>query len=95
MDRAHRIGQLKPVTVHRILIGKTVEDRIIELQKRKREVIDAALDENASRGIGRLGRQELIYLFNGPADVRETAPRPVPQSNLQASDMGSTSLSVI
>jgi len=75
VDRAHRIGQQRPVKVHRILIEKTVEDRIIELQNRKRKLVEAALDEKASQGLGRLGRQELIYLFNGGAE-RETAPRP-------------------
>src|SRR5277367_3619552 len=74
VDRAHRIGQQRPVKVHRILIEKTVEDRIIELQNRKRKLVEAALDEKASQGLGRLGRQELIYLFNGGAE-RETAPR--------------------
>lgn len=75
VDRAHRIGQQKPVKVHRILIENTVEDRIIELQNQKRKLVDAALDEKASRGLGRLGQRELIYLFG--ADVeRETAARP-------------------
>ena len=75
VDRAHRIGQQKPVQVHRILIAGTVEDRIIELQNKKRKLVEAALDEKASQGLGRLGRQELIYLFNGGAE-RETAPHP-------------------
>ncbi len=75
VDRAHRIGQQKPVKVHRILVQNTVEDRIIDLQNRKRKLVEAALDEKASQGLGRLGRQELIYLFNGGGE-RETAPRP-------------------
>lgn len=32
IDRAHRIGQTRPVTVTRITIKDTVEDRILELQ---------------------------------------------------------------
>ena len=63
VDRAHRIGQRRPVTVHRILIQNTVEDRIMDIQNRKREVIDSALDENASRSISRLGAKDLAYLF--------------------------------
>jgi hypothetical protein len=74
VDRAHRIGQQKPVKVHRILVEKTVEDRIIELQNNKRKLVEAALDEKASQGLGRLGRDELIYLFNGNGE-RETAAR--------------------
>jgi hypothetical protein len=83
VDRAHRIGQQKPVKVHRILVEKTVEDRIIELQNKKRQLVEAALDEKASRGLGRLGQQELIYLFNGGAE-RETAPRPAVSLGLES-----------
>jgi SNF2 family DNA or RNA helicase len=32
IDRIHRIGQVKPVIVHRIVIADTVEDRILALQ---------------------------------------------------------------
>lgn len=63
VDRAHRIGQQREVQVHRILIEKTVEDRIIELQERKRELVDAALDEGESKSLGRLSERELAYLF--------------------------------
>ncbi|PGH12865.1 hypothetical protein AJ80_06574 [Polytolypa hystricis UAMH7299] len=67
IDRAHRIGQMRPVIVHRILVENTVEDRILELQDKKRELIEGALDEGASRNIGRLGTRELAYLFGvGP-----------------------------
>lgn len=63
IDRAHRIGQQRQVQVHRILVEKTVEDRILELQEKKREVIEGALDENASKNVSRLGTRELGYLF--------------------------------
>lgn len=35
IDRVHRIGQMKDVVVHRIFINNTVEDRILELQRKK------------------------------------------------------------
>ena len=63
IDRAHRIGQRRPVQVHRVLVPNTVEDRIIALQEKKRAVIEGALDENASASIGRLGTRELAFLF--------------------------------
>ena len=63
IDRAHRIGQRRDVFVHRILVPDTVEDRIIALQERKRELIEGALDETASKSIGRLGVRELAFLF--------------------------------
>ena len=63
IDRAHRIGQLKPVRVHRILVPDTVEDRILALQEKKRDLIESALDEGASQRIGRLGTRDLAFLF--------------------------------
>ncbi len=66
IDRAHRIGQQKPVDVHRILVPNTVEDRILALQEKKRELIEGALDEKASQSIGRLGTRELGFLFDVP-----------------------------
>ncbi|KAI9835451.1 MAG: hypothetical protein M1819_002369 [Sarea resinae] len=84
IDRAHRIGQLKPVRVHRILVENTVEDRIINLQEQKRQLIEGALDEKASQNIGRLGIRELAYLFvrhpqtTWPIPTRPTTPRAAP-----------------
>lgn len=63
MDRAHRIGQLRPVYVHRLFIKESVEDRILALQEKKRLVIDAALDEKEIRNTLRLNQNELLYLF--------------------------------
>jgi SNF2 family DNA or RNA helicase len=63
IDRAHRIGQVRPVKVHRVLVEATVEDRIIELQDKKRALIEEALDEKEHQNISRLGVQELAYLF--------------------------------
>ncbi|KAE8145855.1 SNF2 family N-terminal domain-containing protein [Aspergillus avenaceus] len=63
IDRAHRIGQMREVQIHRILVQNTVEDRILELQDKKRELIEGALDEKASKNVSRLGTRELAYLF--------------------------------
>ncbi len=49
-DRAHRIGQEKPVFVYRLLTEGTVETRIRELQERKRSLFQGLLEgqENAA-----------------------------------------------
>ena len=44
-DRAHRIGQQKVVTSYKLIAEDTVEEKILRLQRRKRQVIDAALDD--------------------------------------------------
>ncbi|WP_052572753.1 DEAD/DEAH box helicase [Haloferula sp. BvORR071] len=41
-DRAHRIGQSRPVTVYRLLTRGTVEERVRRMQDQKRAVINAA-----------------------------------------------------
>ncbi|OJJ73280.1 hypothetical protein ASPBRDRAFT_173837 [Aspergillus brasiliensis CBS 101740] len=64
VDRAHRIGQVRPVQIHRIVVKDTVEDRILELQDKKRELVEGALDEKASSNLSRLGARELAFLFN-------------------------------
>lgn len=63
MDRAHRFGQTKTVNVYKLLIRDSVEDRILDLQERKKEVINAALDEKELKNSSHLGRRELGYLF--------------------------------
>ena len=47
-DRAHRIGQTRPVTVYRLLTRNTVEERVRRLQESKRAVIDAATGDPES-----------------------------------------------
>jgi superfamily II DNA or RNA helicase len=42
-DRAYRIGQTRPVQVHRLIAEGTVEDRIADMLRRKRELADAVL----------------------------------------------------
>jgi superfamily II DNA or RNA helicase len=42
-DRAHRIGQTRPVLVHRLVARDTVEERILALQQHKRALADVAL----------------------------------------------------
>ncbi|KAK9474748.1 SNF2 family N-terminal domain-containing protein [Dipodascopsis tothii] len=63
IDRAYRIGQTRRVAVHRIVISDSVEDRILQLQDKKRKLIEAAMDEKELKDIGRLNSQELAYLF--------------------------------
>lgn len=42
-DRAHRIGQDRPVMVYRLVAKDTVEERVLDLQDRKRTIAESAL----------------------------------------------------
>jgi SNF2-related domain/Helicase conserved C-terminal domain len=48
-DRAHRIGQTKSVFVHKLVCRGTIEDRILDLQKRKASLVEALLSEETSK----------------------------------------------
>ncbi|KAF3337267.1 SWI/SNF-related matrix-associated actin-dependent regulator [Carex littledalei] len=64
IDRAHRIGQSRPVCVSRLTVENTVEDRILALQQKKREMVASAFgeDEMGSHQT-RLTVEDLEYLF--------------------------------
>ncbi|KAJ3290082.1 hypothetical protein HK104_007024 [Borealophlyctis nickersoniae] len=63
IDRVHRIGQVaENVKVMRLTIPGTVEDRILQLQERKREIARGALGDGAIKS-GRLSIADLIFLF--------------------------------
>jgi superfamily II DNA or RNA helicase len=62
-DRAHRMGQQRPVTVYRLVSKDTVEERILELQQKKRALSQAALDEGTLGAA--LTREDLLSLLDG------------------------------
>lgn len=60
-DRAHRIGQLRPVTVYKIVAKGTIEEAILDMQGRKRELVANLL---SGTGDGpQLSTDELIGLL--------------------------------
>ncbi|KAI1279466.1 hypothetical protein F5Y07DRAFT_387588 [Xylaria sp. FL0933] len=63
IKRAHRLGQTRPVITYRILVKETVEDRIIALQEKKRQLVSDVLNAEARRGVSRLSVSELAGLF--------------------------------
>ncbi|KAE8371299.1 SNF2 family N-terminal domain-containing protein [Aspergillus bertholletiae] len=63
VGRVHRIGQRRPVHVHRILVPDTVEDRILDLQDKKRQLIERVLDDRVDVQPVRLGNTDFAYLF--------------------------------
>jgi superfamily II DNA or RNA helicase len=65
-DRAHRIGQDKPVMVYRLVCEDTVEQKMVELGRRKREVAESALGRDVSGG-KRLTKEDIDDLLRTPA----------------------------
>ena len=67
-DRAHRIGQDKPVFVYKLLTEGTVEQRVAELQARKQALADAMLDGGGAAA-GSLSADDLDLLFAPVTDT--------------------------
>ena len=63
IDRAHRIGQTQRVIAYRLIAKDTVEERILELQKRKRALADAILGTESGPLTG-MTRQDLELLLS-------------------------------
>ncbi|MBK8257728.1 MAG: DEAD/DEAH box helicase [Polyangiaceae bacterium] len=62
-DRAHRIGQSRPVTIYRLVARDTIEDRILLLHHRKRELASGILE--GSDLAGQMSEAELLDLIRG------------------------------
>jgi superfamily II DNA or RNA helicase len=62
IDRAHRIGQSKPVIAYRLVARDTVEERILSLQEKKRALADSILagDESLLRTLTREDLEALL-----------------------------------
>ena len=64
-DRAHRIGQENVVQVFKLISEGTVEDKILSLQEKKKQLIKDVLDSDYKQDniLGSLSKEELIELF--------------------------------
>jgi SNF2 family DNA or RNA helicase len=60
-DRAHRIGQLRPVTIYRLVTKDTIESKIVELHRHKRDLADSLLE--GSDMTGRMSADDLLALL--------------------------------
>ena len=61
-DRAYRLGQKRPVTVYRLVVADTVEEKILAMHERKRGLAADFLEGGAG-GAGPLTEQELLDLL--------------------------------
>ncbi|THU93372.1 hypothetical protein K435DRAFT_840303 [Dendrothele bispora CBS 962.96] len=68
--RAHHIGQTKEVHVYKLFTENTIETRILEIQKEKKAIACAMLDNNEIEQVEKLNREEIIQLVSSkPLDA--------------------------
>lgn len=65
IDRVHRLNQTVDVVVYKITIQNTVEERILELQEKKRELANATIEGKAAL---KLSMKDILQLFRRDAE---------------------------
>ena len=78
MDRAHRIGQDKPVFVHRLIAENTVEAAIQTMQRRKQALADALFEGTPGSARAHRGRPACWSRRSCPSLTRSTTGQCVP-----------------
>jgi non-specific serine/threonine protein kinase len=63
IDRTHRIGQTKKIFAYKMICKDTVEEKIVELQKRKKQIASDLVTEDAGF-IKKLSRDDVEFLFS-------------------------------
>lgn len=63
MDRAHRLGQTKQVTVYRLITKGTIDERIIKMARSKKEVQDMVVGNKTYNEAGLAKPQEIVSLL--------------------------------
>ena len=61
-DRTHRIGQTKKVQVYKLITKNSIEEKIYDLQQRKKELIDNMLSTD-TKFINKLSKEDILGLF--------------------------------
>ncbi|KAM5450716.1 hypothetical protein MaudCBS49596_004248 [Microsporum audouinii] len=68
IDRVHRLNQTVDVKVYKLTIKGTVEERILELQERKRELAKSTIEGKSAAG--KLTMKDMLALFGRDAESR-------------------------
>ena len=62
-DRAHRIGQTRHVFVYKLVSEKTVEEKVLELQEKKRALFEALLGYETGQAAPALSREDMEFIL--------------------------------
>lgn len=76
IDRVHRLNQTIDVKIYKITVKNTVEERILDLQERKRELANATIEGKTAAG--KLTMRDMMALFGREAEARFDHERGAP-----------------
>jgi len=62
-DRAHRMGQKKNVFVYKLYSEQSIEEKVLELQKKKKEIFDSLFGEGIETS-GKISKEQLLKLIS-------------------------------
>lgn len=62
-DRAYRFGQIKNVQVFYLVAKNSIEEKIIALQEKKKELIKSVISDSDEMGIGKMTKEEILDIF--------------------------------
>ncbi|CDW53912.1 transcription termination factor, RNA polymerase [Trichuris trichiura] len=83
-DRIHRVGQSRPVFIHKLVCVDTIEEKVLDLQQQKLQLAHSVLTGVASNSMQKLSFNDLRFLFElekGPSASADSQlrRRPFPQ----------------
>ena len=64
IDRAHRMGQTKKVFTYRLITKGTVEEKVVELQNQKRDLVKGVMEADEGDFVKQLNKNDIEYLFS-------------------------------
>ena len=63
MDRAHRLGQTRQVTVYRLIIRNTIDERIVQLARVKKDIQDMVVGQKSADTNQQPNEREIIQML--------------------------------
>jgi SNF2 family DNA or RNA helicase len=72
-DRAHRIGQTKPVFIYKLVASNTVEEKIMVMQQHKKQLADQTVNQDEGTALQSLTAEDIMELFAAGDDTDAAA----------------------
>ncbi|MGQ7847503.1 DEAD/DEAH box helicase [Granulosicoccus sp. 3-233] len=71
-DRAHRIGQTKPVFIYKLVASNTVEEKIMAMQQHKKLLADQTINDSEGGALQNLTAEDIMDLFAASEDSEQS-----------------------